>query len=66
MLKVAQFIGGDTPTYADYCLFGVLKWADVVSPYRPINDKSAIGEWFIRLENMFDAHAANAPTVRNR
>jgi glutathione S-transferase len=66
MLKNTQFIGGNTPTYADYCLFGVLKWADVVSPYRPINDSSALGEWFVRLENMYDAHAANAPTVRNR
>lgn len=66
MLKVAKFIGGDTPTYADYCLFGVLKWADVVSSYRPINDASAVGEWFIRLENMHGGHAANAPTVRNR
>jgi glutathione S-transferase len=66
MLKNTQFIGGNTPTYADSCLFGVLKWADVVSPYRPINDSSALGEWFVRLENMYDAHAANAPTVRNR
>lgn len=66
MLKSTQFIGGDTPTYADYCLFGVLKWADIVSPYRPINDSSALGKWFVRLENMYGAHAANAPTVRNR
>jgi len=66
MLKNTQFMGGDKPTYADYCLFGVLKWADIVSPYRPINDSSALGKWFVRLENMYDAHAANAPTVRNR
>ena len=66
MLKYTQFIGGDKPTYADYCLFGVLKWADIVSPYRPINDNSAIGEWFNRIEKLFDGHAANAPTVRNR
>ena len=66
MLKNTQFMGGDKPTYADYCLFGVLKWADIVSSYRPINDSSALGKWFVRLENMYDAHAANAPTVRNR
>lgn len=64
MLKSKQFIGGDAPTYADYVLFGVLKWADVVSSYRPINDSSAVGEWFVRLDNMYDGNGANAPTVR--
>jgi len=64
MLKSKQFIGGDAPSYADYVLFGVLKWADVVSSYRPINDSSAVGEWFVRLDNMYGSHGANAPTVR--
>ncbi len=64
MLDAHDFMGGDQPTYADYALFGVLKWGDVVSPYRPIDDASAVGQWFVRLENLYGGHAVNLPTVR--
>lgn len=66
LLQTSNFIGGDQPTYADYALFGILKWADIVSSYRPIDDTSFVGRWFVRLENMYDGHAKNVPTVRNR
>lgn len=63
MLNSSQFIGGDAPTYADYLLFGIIKWIDLVAGYRPIDNNSAVGQWFVRLENMYGGNAANAPKV---
>lgn len=63
-LASSDFLGGDKPTYADYMLFGVLKWVDVVA-YRPVDATSNVGKWFDRVSNLFDGHAAKAPTVEN-
>jgi len=64
-LASAPFLGGDSPTYADFALFGVLKWVDIVSSYRVIDDSSDVGKWFVRLENMYNGYARDVPTVRN-
>jgi len=62
-LKTSDYIGGDTPTYADYILFGPLKWIDVVA-YRPVDETSNTGKWFDRISSLYGGNAANAPTVR--
>lgn len=64
-LSQQAFFGGDTPNYADYALFGILKWADIVSAYKPIDTRTTVGKWFVSIENLYDGHAANAATVRN-
>ncbi|MEO0376525.1 MAG: hypothetical protein AAF329_18260, partial [Cyanobacteria bacterium P01_A01_bin.17] len=53
-------------TYADYILFGILKWLDIVSVYNPIDEAGSVGQWFTRLEGLYGGHAARVPTVRNR
>ena len=63
-LDAHAFLGGEEPTYADYMLFGVLKWVDVVA-YRPIDQSSNVGKWFDRVSDLYDGNAANAPTVKN-
>lgn len=65
VLVANEFIGGDTPSFADFVLFGLLKWADIVSEYRPLDDDIPVGEWFCRLEQMYGGHAAAVPTVRS-
>jgi glutathione S-transferase len=62
-LGASKFLGGDNPTYADYTLFGILKWIDVVA-YRPVAEDSNIGKWFDTLDGLYDGNAAKAPTVR--
>ncbi|PZD74962.1 hypothetical protein C1752_00989 [Acaryochloris thomasi RCC1774] len=52
--------------FADYVLFGILKWLDIVSAYKPIDDASSVGQWFDRLEGLYGEHAARVPTVRTR
>ncbi len=63
-LATSDFLGGKSPTYADYTLFGVLKWIDVVA-YRPIDEASNVGKWFDRISAMYSGDAAKAPTVNN-
>ena len=60
-----EYIGGDEPAYSDYVLFGLLKWIDIVSEYPAIDLGSPVGMWFTRLQNRYDAYAANVPTVRS-
>jgi glutathione S-transferase len=62
--RSATAASGDDPTYADYVLFGLLKWTDIVSPYRPIEGTGPVGEWFERLQNLYGGYAASVPTVR--
>lgn len=64
-LDSVRFFGGEQPSYADYVLFGMLKWVDVVSHYDPIDRASNVGEWFQRIDNLYDKHAANSPKVRD-
>ncbi len=59
-------LGGDQLMFADYVLFGILKWLDIVSAYKPIDDASSVGQWFDRLEGLYGEHAARVPTVRTR
>lgn len=64
-LKGSKFLGGDTVSYADFALFGVVKWADIVGNYRSIDEGSQVGKWFLTLENLYGGHAANAPRARD-
>lgn len=63
-LATSDYLGGDAPTYADYTLFGVLKWIDVVA-YRPVDETSNVGKWFDRISALYNGNAAKAPTVRS-
>lgn len=48
-LAVQPFLGGDTPTYADYVLFGTLQWSRVASPFRILAEDDAVLAWFRRV-----------------
>ena len=54
MLKYQPFIGGESPLFADYILFGALHWARVSSPKRIIEDGDPVHAWFERLLDMHD------------
>lgn len=64
VLETTPYLGGDAASYADYALFGVLKWVDIVAPYRPVDDSTAVGKWFANLEAMYDGRAGSVPRVR--
>jgi glutathione S-transferase len=60
-LKRQSFLSGNTPGYADYCLFGFFQWARMVSPYPIIEDADPVNFWRSRMLELFDGFAAKAP-----
>jgi glutathione S-transferase len=62
-LSERTFLGGDAPCYADYALFGSLKWVHSLSGETPLASDSAMQKWFDQLLNMFDGYARKIPTA---
>ena len=48
MLAGQKFIGGNSPLFADYVVFGPLQWARVISPVRLLADDDPVADWFGR------------------
>jgi glutathione S-transferase len=63
-LSEKNFLGGDSPCYADYALFGSLKWMHSLSGKTPLASDCAMQSWFDRLLDMFDGYARKAPTAQ--
>ncbi|TIN51356.1 MAG: glutathione S-transferase family protein, partial [Mesorhizobium sp.] len=53
MLSYQPFIGGTSPLFADYIVFGALQWARVASPYQLLETGDGVAEWF---ERCLDLH----------
>ena len=54
MLKFQSFLGGESPLFADYILFGALQWARVVSPKRILAADDPVRDWFERCLDLHD------------
>ena len=52
MLEYQPFLGGQTPLFADYIVFGALQWVRITSQYEFVED-AAIRAWF---ERCLDLH----------
>ncbi|MFN7104165.1 MAG: glutathione S-transferase family protein [Pseudorhizobium sp.] len=52
-LNVQPFLGGDTPLFADYILFGALQWMRVTAGPPPLAQDDAVMQWF---ERCLDLH----------
>lgn len=66
VLASCDYLSGEQPAFADFVLFGVLKWADILSRYHPLQVGSAVERWFTRLSNANGGHAAGVITARDR
>lgn len=53
MLHRQPFIGGDSPLFADYIVFGAFQWARVCSAQQILADGDPVAEWF---ERCLDLH----------
>jgi glutathione S-transferase len=60
-LKRQRFVSGESPGYADYCLFGFFQWARMISAYSVIESFDPVGIWRSRMLELFDGFAAKAP-----
>ncbi|MER9583851.1 glutathione S-transferase family protein [Mesorhizobium sp. M0276] len=48
LLGYQPFIGGASPLFADYIVFGALQWARIASPYQLLDDGDVVAQWFAR------------------
>lgn len=65
VLASCNYLGGASATYADFLLFGILKWLDIVSAYAPLDRTTPSGRWFTRLEEDYDGYAGRVPRARD-
>jgi glutathione S-transferase len=49
MLTYQPFIGGGSPLYPDYIVFGAFQWVRVMSPYQTLAKDDPVSAWFERL-----------------
>lgn len=54
MLAYQPWIGGDTPLFADYIVFGAFQWARIASPYATLANDDPVAEWFGRCLDLHD------------
>lgn len=53
-LKRQPFLGGETPLFADYIVFGALQWARITSPKTLLSDGDPVKDWFERCLDLYD------------
>ena len=60
MLLSQPFIGGETPLFGDYIIFGAFQWARVLTPYRLFDEGDPVADWFERCLDLHDGLARSA------
>lgn len=63
MLKSQPFLSGNAPAYADYCIFGMLMWARVISSRELLAEDDPAWLWREALLDAFGGLARSAPRV---
>ena len=53
LLGHQPFLGGVTPFFADYILFGPLQWARVISPFTLFDPADPVAQWFERCLDLY-------------
>lgn len=62
-LSVQPFIGGRSPLFCDYIVFGAFQWARIVSSYQPLAEDDPIRDWFERCLHLHDGLGAKVPAA---
>ncbi len=63
MLKRQPWIGGDSPLYTDYIVFGALQWPRVASPFPMLKPDDPVAEWFARGLALYDGLGERMPAA---
>ena len=53
-LKKQPYIGGNTPLFADYVVFGALQWLNTTSSVDYLSGDTKVSGWFDSLLDMYD------------
>ncbi|WP_322188091.1 glutathione S-transferase family protein [Fulvimarina sp. 2208YS6-2-32] len=54
VLSETPFLGGKSPLFADFVIFGALQWVRIVSEYPILLRDDPINEWFERCLDLYD------------
>lgn len=60
-LKTQPYLGGTSPNYADYIVFGPFQWARATSPFKLLNEDDPIYAWREKLLDAFGGMARKSP-----
>jgi glutathione S-transferase len=60
MLSYQPFIGGASPLFADYIVFGAFQWVRIVSPFQTLAADDPVAAWF---ERCLDLHGGTGRRV---
>jgi len=60
-LKTQPYLGGASPNYADYIVFGPFQWARATSPFKLLKEDDPIYAWREKLLDAFGGMARNSP-----
>lgn len=60
-LKTQPFIGGASPNYADYIVFGPFQWARAISPFKLLKEDDPVYAWREKLLDAFGGMARKSP-----
>jgi glutathione S-transferase len=60
-LKTQPYLGGTSPNYADYIVFGPFQWARATSPFKLLNEDDPIYAWREKLLDAFGGIARKSP-----
>lgn len=60
-LKTQPYLGGTSPNYADYIVFGPFQWARAISPFKLLKEDDPIYAWREKLLDAFDGMARKSP-----
>jgi glutathione S-transferase len=59
-LQAQPFLGGTTPLYADYIVFGAFQWVRSISDFRVLAPDDPVATWRDRMLGLFDGLAGKA------
>ena len=59
-LSYQRFIGGGSPLFADYIVFGAFQWVRIVSPFQTLAGDDPVAAWF---ERCLDLHGGTGRRV---
>jgi glutathione S-transferase len=63
VLGKQPWLGGATPSYADYIVFGTLQWPHCASRFALLEDDDPVALWQQRMLDLFDGLGRKAKTV---
>ncbi|MEE2952163.1 Glutathione S-transferase [Fulvimarina manganoxydans] len=63
LLGSRSFIGGETPLFADFIVFGPFQWARVASAFSILPKADPVAEWFERCLDLYEAEGRKVPAA---